>query len=83
MKPQAILDEILVNYLNRVREAVSNPDCDSNTLRVSLATLEKFDWLNIAPQGGNDHLGALRMAVEAKRAARKARENAEEGDSLH
>lgn len=83
MKPQQILDEILVNYLHQVRALSASEEADSNSLRVVLATLEKFDWLNIAPDSDGDALAAVRQAVDAKRAARKARQVAQEDDSLH
>lgn len=83
MKPQEILDQILVNYLNQVRVLSASEEPDSNALRVILATLEKFDWLNIAPDTDGDALAAVRQAVEAKQAARKARQKAPEADSFH
>lgn len=88
MRPSEILDEILINYLQRVKEAVAEPGADSNSLRVALATLEKFDRLYLDDGKADDPLAAVRAAVEAKKAARLARNaaaapEASVADSLH
>lgn len=88
MKPTEILDEILLHYLERVRESVAEPGADANSLRVALATLEKFDRLFLKDESADDPLAAVKAAVQAKQAARRARTttssvDADFGDSLH
>lgn len=85
--PVELLDEIFLNYLQRVRDMSADTAVDAAGLKVVLATLEKFDRLTLGDNA--DGLTAVEMAVKAKQEALKAkreaqrREQAADHGSLH
>lgn len=69
--PNDILDDIFINYLNRVRDLSADAGIDPAGLKVVLATLEKFDRLSLGTD--TDGFDAVAMAVKAKQEALKAK----------